>query len=94
MRTTTAGLVLAAGTLTVLGGIAQGKGINPRPIIATGALGVAMLGIEQARPDLARGLAGIIFVTACLVSGVPVAEGIARAVGASSTTTPERTPTP
>lgn len=76
----TGGLILAAGTVTVLGQAATGKGINARPIIATGLLGVVFAGLEEINRDAARYLATALLVTALLTSGVEAFAGLTRII--------------
>jgi hypothetical protein len=83
---TTAGLTFAAGTITALGQLARGDGLQPRTIIATGILGVLMLSLESVNRDLARGIAAIVLTTAVLTSGADVAEGINRTINRPTTT--------
>lgn len=81
MKAGAASYVLAAGTLTVLGGVARGRGIQARPIIATGVLGVIAIAGETVQPQLTRTLAAVLMLTAALTSGVDVATGLANLTG-------------
>ena len=76
----TSGLILAAGTITVLGQAATGKGINARPIIATGLLGIVFAGLEEVNKEAARYLATALVVTALLTSGVDAIGGLTRII--------------
>lgn len=74
----TSGLILAAGTLTVLGQAARGRGIQARPIIATGLLGIAFAGLEGINADAAKYLATALVITAALTSGADAIGGLNR----------------
>jgi len=77
----TAPLILAAGTMTVLGQVARGQGIQARPIIATGLLGLAFAAFESVHRDGARYLATALLITATLTSGIDAMAGLSRTYG-------------
>lgn len=85
MKASSTSYVFAAGLLTVAGQVARGRGIQARPIIATGVLGVIFIGLETANAPAARTLAAALMITAALTSGVDVARGITNLTGGTTT---------
>lgn len=73
-------LVLGAGALTIGGEISRGQSPRPSVFIGTAGAGLLVLMLGQANPELAHGLALVLFLTSLLTSGYSLAQGVARAL--------------
>lgn len=72
--------IAAAGALTVIGSIAQGRQPSPRTFLGVVVAGGGLLLLAQSMPDAAAQLAAVILLTSALTSGYDVATGINRAL--------------
>lgn len=81
--------VLLAGGVTSLAYMAKGDWPPPRIFIGSAIAGTGLMAVARKYPGPAQQFASLILLTALVTSGVDVAQGLNRALGAPLPTDPK-----